>query len=318
MLLRTAFRVSILMAALTTYGCSSTAQNQQSEHYAQPSTPNFLQATPTPRPTINPDQAAGLVSRFYRDVNDHKVEDIEGIASSDFLSTHNKDWFADYGWIQDPKLQVKSVNGQTVSYLLDYTYPTKSGELFWERTGVWALNHGAQSGWVLDKDTWDSIHLIGISTSPTGPMIPVKDSVSSDGRHEFDFMGERFSFLADNKSWHITAIGEVSSSHSYQPTTTVTVNQNGTTQTYSGTGDTHVNIPPENAPLPNTGSSCEEASLRWKSEDGDWIGTDDGRKFHVMPGDESEVITWTVTDDLKICGDTIIDVDDEGSQVEIY
>lgn len=303
----------LLIGVVFVVSCSDTQRNAQT-NARQAQADVQATATPTSRPTVNPDQAAGLVSRFYRDLGNKNVHDIESIASDDFLRNHRGDWFADYGWIQDPRLQIKSVNDRTVSYLVDYTYSTTKGKLFWERTGAWTLNHGSSSGWVLDNDTWDSIHLIGLSVNPNGTMIPVQDAVYSDGRHEFDFMGERFSFLANKETWHITPVGPASGSQTQAPSTTVTVNANGSTQTYSGTGTTHIYIPPATS----SGSDCEEASLQWKSEDGDWIGTDDGRKFHIMAGDEPEVLTWTETDDLKICGDTIIDVDDGGSEVEVY
>jgi len=41
-------------------------------------------------------------------------------------------------------------------------------------------------------------------------------------------------------------------------------------------------------------TSCYDAALKFKSDEGDVIGTDDGRTFHVMPGDESTVLTCDV------------------------
>lgn len=43
------------------------------------------------------------------------------------------------------------------------------------------------------------------------------------------------------------------------------------------------------------------------------VGTLDGRVFRVMPGDQSEAMTWTDGDDLKVCGNKIINLDDHSS-----
>jgi hypothetical protein len=59
---------------------------------------------------------------------------------------------------------------------------------------------------VLDNDTWDSVHLVGISTQDHRDMVTVQDTVYSDGRHEFTYEGQPYSFLAKGEDWHITAI----------------------------------------------------------------------------------------------------------------
>lgn len=303
--LRTAFLVG---AILLITGCDG---SQQSESTATQRPVQSAQATPSVRPTIDPDLASGVISRFYRDLNNDKPTDIATIISSDFSRAHTHDWAADYGWIQNPKLQITSIHGDTAAYLLDYTYAGSHGiTLFWERTGKWAFNHGSHSGWVLDKDSWDSIHLIGLALAPNAPMTPLTDTAYSDGHHTFDYDGDRYSFTADTNGWRIADLGSTATP---PPGFGAPVAVNTPDGPYTQTDTTTNYVPPD-----NSDSSCDDASLQWKSEDGDWIGTDDGHKYHVLAGDESIVMGWTESDDLKICGDTIIDIDDDGSQVDTY
>jgi hypothetical protein len=197
---------AILLAAVFFHGCNS----DQDVHYA--SAASIAEATPaaTPQPTPNPDQAAGLILRFYRDVDANtkdSVKDLAGIISADFFRNHHDDFVADYGFISDPKVEIRSITDRTVTYTLDSIYlPNGSGKLFWERTGRRTLNHGSQSGWVLDNDAWDSVHLVGVSTPEHPDMTAVQDKVYSDGRHEFIHDGETLSFLAQGDNWHITTV----------------------------------------------------------------------------------------------------------------
>lgn len=262
------------------------------------------EASASPRPSLDPDLASGIVGRFYRDLDAKKSADIATILSPDFYRSHTSDWVADYGWIQNPKLQITSIRDRTVSYLVDYTYTGNNGlTLSWERTGKWTFNHGSERGWLLDKDTWDSLHLVGLSIKPGAPVIPVADVVYSDGHHTFDYDGDRYSFVTNKDGWRIADLGSTATPPpAFEPASDPYAR--------AGAGTTYV--------PPNGGSSCDEATLQWKSENGDWIGTDDGLKYHVMGGDEPTVMGWTNADDLRICGDTIIDVDDSGSQVDIY
>jgi hypothetical protein len=99
-----------------------------------------------------------------------------------------------------------------------------------------------------------------------------------------------------------------------QPPSQMSQEDNGAAQG-AGRQPPPVAAPP---PVPVVGSAgCDEATLEWKSDDGDYIGTQEGQKFHVMAGDESTVITWTAGDDLVICEDKIIDKDDD-SEIEYY
>jgi hypothetical protein len=196
----------ILVGTLFYAGCSS----DQDVQYASAADAAQPALAATPQPTPNPDQAAGLITRFFRDVDagtKDSVKDLLSITSADFFRNHQSDLIADYGFISDPKVQIRSVTDRTVTYTLDYEYLAEgNGRLFWERTGRWTLNHGARSGWVLDSDVWDSVHLVGISTPAHPEMIAVQDKVYSDGRHEFTYQGETLSFLAMGDTWHITPV----------------------------------------------------------------------------------------------------------------
>ena len=197
--------VAFILLSLLYAGCSG----QDINYASSPETAAPASAQPTPQPTPNADQAAGLITRFYRDIDTNtknSVKDLSTIVSGDFFRNHHDDLIADYAYIRNPKVQIREVHERTVSYTLDYIYLTKAGRLFWERSGRWNLNHGAQSGWVLDSDVWDSVHLLGISTSEHPAMVPVQDTVYSDGRHEFTYIGERLSFFAKGDDWHITVV----------------------------------------------------------------------------------------------------------------
>lgn len=203
---RQAIWVSIIAASVIHAGCSS----DSGVHYAEAAT-DSQQPVPmaSPLPTPNPDQAAGLITRFYRDIDTGTKEsarDLFTIVTSDFVRNHHDDLIADYGFISDPRVEIQSVHGRNVTYTLDYTYLTNTGRLYWERAGRWLLNHGAESGWVLDCDTWGSLRLVGISTQEHPTMIAVDDTAYRDGRHEFTFQGQRYSFLATGNDWHITAV----------------------------------------------------------------------------------------------------------------
>jgi hypothetical protein len=211
MLLKNIVRQTILpsifiLASVIHAGCSS----DSGVHYAEAAADSPQPAvTATPLPIPNPDQAAGLITRFYRDIDTNtkeSVKDLFTIVTPDFVRNHHDDLIADYSFIRDPKVEVQSIHGRTVSYTLDYIYLAEAGRLYWERTGRWVFNHGAESGWVLDADTWDSVHLVGISPQDHADMVAVQDTVHRDGRHEFTFEGQRYSFLAKGDDWHITAV----------------------------------------------------------------------------------------------------------------
>ena len=169
-----------------------------------------LSLTPSPSPTLNADLASGIVIRFYRDLNISTVssfKDLLSITSRDFHRDHSKDMIIDYALISDPKIQITSVGDRSVNYVLDYIYKSKNkSKIFWQRTGTWTFNHGSQSGWVLDNDKWDSIHIIGLQDFDKTSMTSVQDVVYNDGRHEFDYMGTRLSFFAGSKGWSLSPV----------------------------------------------------------------------------------------------------------------
>jgi len=68
--------------------------------------------------------------------------------------------------------------------------------------------------------------------------------------------------------------------------------------------------------------AADTASITDKSDDGAYIGLDDGTKWIVSPSDRSTASTWTVGDDVVIVDDTkncsgveIIDTDENGDEV---
>ena len=102
----------------------------------------------------------------------------------------------------DPNHPNVALVGALGNPFADYVYTTSTtAKLFWERTGRWTLNHGDASGWVLDRDDWDSLHLVGVSTPINPNMVAVQDTVYDDGRHEFTIGGVRYSFLAKGDAW---------------------------------------------------------------------------------------------------------------------
>lgn len=278
----------------------------RSEHQVS-KTMSVAAPSPTPRPTANPDQAAGLVTRFYRDLatgTKQSVSDLATIVSQDFLRSHHDDFIADYGFISDPKVQVQGVQENAVSYALNYSYATQGGsKLFWERNGHWTLNHGARSGWVLDKDSWDTVHLVAVSTPDHPDAISVHDKVYSDGRHEFLYQGQRYSFLARGDTWHITALATP------EPTTTaVGYNDGSKTDPDPSYQQTSVT---QTQPLPITPSAdCEEVSVEDVYDDGKILALDDGRHLKVAEYDTPTSAVWVAPFDGLICGDRFIDKDD--------
>jgi len=297
---------TVLLAASFFHGCNS----DQDVHYASPA--SIAEATPTatPRPTPNPDQAAGLITRFYRDVDSgtkNSVKDLASIISADFFRNHHDDFAADYGFISDPKVQIRSITDRAVTYTLDYVYLTKgNGKLFWERTGRWTLNHGSQSGWVLDNDAWDSVHLVGVSTPEHPDMVAVQDKVYSDGRHEFTYDGETLSFLAQGDNWHIT------------PVSTPTPAPAESAADANGSG---VNASSDNQqtaasyqapPPPAVSADCEEVGVEGVYDDGKVLALDDGRHLRVDDTDTVTSSLWIAPFDGLICdgGDRFINKDD--------
>jgi len=68
--------------------------------------------------------------------------------------------------------------------------------------------------------------------------------------------------------------------------------------------------------------AADTATITDKSDDGAYIGLDDGTKWIVSPSDRSTSSTWTVGDDVVIVDDSntcsgveIIDTDENGDEV---
>lgn len=195
----------LVLASAVHAGCSS----DSTVHYAEAADSPQSAAIPTPLPTPNPDQAAGLITRFYRDIDTNTKEstkDLFTIVTPDFVRNHHDDLIADYSFIRDPKVEIQGMHARTVSYTLDYVYLGNAGRLYWERTGHWVFNHGAQSGWVLDNDRWDSVRVVGVSTQHHPEMVAVHDTAYSDGHHVFTYQGNRYSFLAKGDDWYIATL----------------------------------------------------------------------------------------------------------------
>jgi hypothetical protein len=69
------------------------------------------------------------------------ISDLATIVSRDFLRNHHDDFIVDYGFIREPKMQIRRVQSSTVSYA--------------QRTPD--TEPCARSGWAPDNDAWDSV-----------------------------------------------------------------------------------------------------------------------------------------------------------------
>ncbi|HEV3157077.1 MAG TPA: hypothetical protein VGZ00_06975 [Candidatus Baltobacteraceae bacterium] len=260
--------IIVALLALCHAGCSD-----QSVHYAtDSSTPATAAVQPTSQPPPNPDQAAGLITRFYRDMDNAAMSDVATVVSPDFTRTHHDDLMTDYGFIHDPKVEVRSVHDRVVSYTMDYVYVSvNGGKFFWERSGRWTLNHGAASGWVLDNDTWDSIHLVGIELPNQMSVVPVHDTVYDDGRHEFSYEGARFAFVANESGWHVTTVAMPTPPPAFDPDTAVPATDTTTADSTDAT---------DTAQTPF--DDAQTAQAKCPSDIVVWVNTRSG-VFH-MPG----------------------------------
>lgn len=260
-------------------------------------------AAPTPVPTPNPDQAAGLVTRFYRDVASNTKDsmiDFGAVVSADFMHNHQNDLTAAYGFIRDPKVQVIEVRGRTLNYSLDYYYRADNGvKLYWERTGRWIFDHGVRSGWVLDRDTWNSVHLIAVSEPNDPNLTHVQDKTFSDGRHEFDYHGQRYSFVAKGNGWSLTALASPPPSSETEPSGAPTGNG------WPAPAQPYV------AGAPAVSADCEEVNVEDVYDDGKILDLDDGRHLSVADYETATSSVWVAPFDGLVChGDRFINKDD--------
>jgi hypothetical protein len=209
----------------------------------------------------------------------------------------------DYGYISSPRVQIQRVSRRDVSYTADYAYKATDGSnVNWERSGTWRLNHG-RSGWLLDRDTWSALHLVGFTASSAGPMIPVKDRSFSDGHHEFDYQGLTYSFVATSKGWSMKALvptpppGFLPESSNQEPG-----------ESAPSSGEDYV--APYLAPPPPE-ANCESVSVEDIYDDGKILALDDGRKLSVADYDTPTSSVWVAPFDGLICrGDRFINTDD--------
>jgi hypothetical protein len=267
-------------------------------------------------PTPNPDEAAGIITHFYRDLDTGTTAsyaDAATIVTPDFLRDHHDDWFMDYGYISSPRVEIKGVSDRDVSYAVDYIYKGTAGNLYWERNGDWRLNRG-RAGWLLDRDTWSAIHLVGFTTSPSGPMIPVKDRTFSDGHHEFDYQGLTYTFMATNKTWSMKVIPPSPPPGFGSGSSAVGQYQgSGETEPQSGQGY----AAPYAAPPPPE-ANCDEVSVEDIYDDGKILSLLDGRRLSVADYDTPTSGVWVAPFEGLICrGDRFINTDDdEGVDLE--
>jgi hypothetical protein len=64
-------------------------------------------------------------------------------------------------------------------------------------------------------------------------------------------------------------------------------------------------------------AACDEDSIETVSEDGDLIVLTSGATFDVGSGDDVTASEWHEGDDVLVCGDTIINKDENGEQIEV-
>jgi hypothetical protein len=183
--------LAALLAALGLSACSGTV------HPTAPATPN-------------PDQAAGMVLRFYRDVVTGglgAMTDLRSIVSSTFYQRHASQWNAQYGLITDPRLTIHSVGGRTVTYSLNYATRLNGWRLYSQRHGSWNLSY-ANNRWLLDSDLWHG-SVVAIRDG-YGRTVAVRENVDPAGQREFVYRGYVYTLYAGG--WRGVAMAPVPAS----------------------------------------------------------------------------------------------------------
>jgi hypothetical protein len=298
------------LIAIVTVACEQSPDVKYAAVSANPS------AKPTPQPTPNADQAAGLVTRFYRDLDSGtkaSIADLATIVSRDFIRNHHDDMVVAYLDISDPKVQIRSISGSTVTYTLDYSYETnRNGKLLWERSGRWILNHGSKSGWILDNDKWTSAHLIAVSTAANPEAVAVHDIAFADGHHEFTYHGTSYSFTASRDNWRVSAMATPAPIATAAPTTVEAAQT--PVESSAAAGEASEVSAPSYVPPPPTSisSNCEEVSVEGVYDDGKILSLDDGRHLRLDDVDAVTSSVWVAPFDGLICGagDRFINKDD--------
>jgi hypothetical protein len=64
-------------------------------------------------------------------------------------------------------------------------------------------------------------------------------------------------------------------------------------------------------------AACDDETIDTISEDGDLIVLSSGESYDVAPGDEGTASTWQEGEDVLVCGDTIINKDENGEKIEV-
>jgi hypothetical protein len=62
---------------------------------------------------------------------------------------------------------------------------------------------------------------------------------------------------------------------------------------------------------------CDEDSIETVSPSGDLIVLASGETFDVVAGDEATAAQWQEGDDVLVCGDMIINKDENGERIEV-
>jgi hypothetical protein len=163
------------------------------------------QSTATAIATPNPDQAAGMVLHFYRDVAAGglgAMTDLHGIVSPAFYQNHATHWNAQYGTITNPHIQIRSIRGRTVSYTLDYATPLNGWRLYSQRIGNWNLAY-TNNRWLLDSDAWQATHVVAVRDN-YGHLVTVHENVDPVGQREFVYRG--FTYALSAGGWRRVAV----------------------------------------------------------------------------------------------------------------
>jgi hypothetical protein len=299
--------IAILIAVA---GCSNDNSSGSATSTASPTVApsgkvpyTFATVPPTPIP-VNSSELSSLVWRFYHDIGETNAggnKDLSSILTSEFLKRHSSTWARDYGFITNPNVTIPGVRGKAVDYTVDYDYVADNGvKLHWRRSGAWVAAHGF-SGWQLDEDQWNAVHIVSISY-PVGSTYSVHDQIYSDGRHVFDIPGLQETFSTTSNGWKLTLAPLAA------PTPAVA--ETPMQYTPSGYGQQPANSQPAVAPdVP-----CEEVGVSDVYDDGAILELDDGRHLQVADYDTATSSVWVAPFDALICnGDWLINKDDNES-----
>ncbi len=120
--------------------------------------------------------------------------------SPEFTKASDKHWIRDYGFINNARVHINAVRGNSVDYTLDYDFhgDVKGLILSWVRKGTWTfVNENGQ--WLLNADHWDSNRIV--SGTLHGTTYPVQDRTLPNGRHIFHVQGGTIELVPSDKDW---------------------------------------------------------------------------------------------------------------------